>query len=62
MTTAVISASASGTEDLSVWPASTTRLAAGGRLGGGRIVIDSPSEIARIAATIGPDGRQKNPG
>ncbi|MFE1409207.1 diaminopimelate decarboxylase [Streptomyces sp. NPDC058746] len=29
------------------------------RLGVGRIVIDSPSEIARIAAAIGPDGRQK---
>ncbi|GHB59457.1 diaminopimelate decarboxylase [Streptomyces cirratus] len=29
------------------------------RLGIGRIVIDSPSEIARIAAAVGPDGRQK---
>ncbi|MGW0750650.1 diaminopimelate decarboxylase [Streptomyces sp. NPDC002587] len=29
------------------------------RLGVGRIVIDSPSEIARIAAAVGPDGRQK---
>ncbi|MFE0173680.1 diaminopimelate decarboxylase [Streptomyces sp. NPDC059002] len=27
--------------------------------GVGRIVIDSPSEIARIAAAVGPDGRQK---
>ncbi|GAA2775483.1 hypothetical protein GCM10010493_84490 [Streptomyces lavendulae subsp. grasserius] len=25
----------------------------------GRIVIDSPSEIARIAAAVGPGGRQK---
>ncbi|MFJ5059288.1 diaminopimelate decarboxylase [Streptomyces nigra] len=29
------------------------------RLGVGRIVIDSPSEIARLAAAIGPDGHQK---
>ncbi len=29
------------------------------RLGAGRIVIDSPSEIARIAAAVGPSGRQK---
>ncbi|MGE7385209.1 diaminopimelate decarboxylase [Streptomyces sp. NPDC004126] len=29
------------------------------RLRVGRIVIDSPSEIARIAAAIGPDGHQK---
>ncbi|MEV7441763.1 diaminopimelate decarboxylase [Streptomyces sp. NPDC091204] len=29
------------------------------RLGVGRIVIDSPSEIARIAAAVGPEGRQK---
>ncbi|MFE5558316.1 diaminopimelate decarboxylase family protein [Streptomyces sp. NPDC056544] len=29
------------------------------RLGVGRIVIDSPSEIARIAAAVGPGGRQK---
>ncbi|MFJ6495071.1 diaminopimelate decarboxylase [Streptomyces virginiae] len=29
------------------------------RLGVGRIVIDSPSEIARIAAAVGPSGRQK---
>ncbi|MFF4010836.1 diaminopimelate decarboxylase [Streptomyces sp. NPDC001717] len=29
------------------------------RLGVGRIVIDSPSEIARIAAAIGPERRQK---
>ncbi|MGW6691339.1 diaminopimelate decarboxylase [Streptomyces sp. NPDC054961] len=29
------------------------------RLRVGRIVIDSPSEIARIAAAVGPDGRQK---
>ncbi|MFD6985967.1 diaminopimelate decarboxylase family protein, partial [Streptomyces sp. NPDC059956] len=29
------------------------------RLGVGRIVIDSPSEIARIAAVVGPEGRQK---
>ncbi|QES51343.1 diaminopimelate decarboxylase [Streptomyces venezuelae] len=29
------------------------------RLGVGRIVIDSPSEIARLAAAVGPDGRQK---
>ncbi|MER5807493.1 diaminopimelate decarboxylase [Streptomyces sp. NPDC002033] len=29
------------------------------RLGVGRIVIDSPSEIARIAAAVGADGRQK---
>ncbi|MCB5163832.1 diaminopimelate decarboxylase [Streptomyces bambusae] len=29
------------------------------RLGVGRIVIDSPSEIARIAAAVGPDGQQK---
>ncbi|WP_329097293.1 diaminopimelate decarboxylase [Streptomyces sp. NBC_01439] len=34
-------------------------LAAALRLGVGRIVIDSPSEIARIAAAVGPDGRQK---
>ncbi|MFD6418668.1 diaminopimelate decarboxylase [Streptomyces sp. NPDC060194] len=27
--------------------------------GVGRIVVDSPSEIARIAALVGPDGRQK---
>ncbi|MFF4564679.1 diaminopimelate decarboxylase [Streptomyces sp. NPDC001435] len=29
------------------------------RLGVGRIVIDSPSEIARLAAAIGPEGHQK---
>ncbi|MFD3808553.1 diaminopimelate decarboxylase [Streptomyces sp. NPDC058611] len=29
------------------------------RLGAGRIVIDGPSEIARIAAAVGPGGRQK---
>ncbi|MEU3060599.1 diaminopimelate decarboxylase [Streptomyces subrutilus] len=29
------------------------------RLGVGRIVIDSPSEIARIAAAVGPRGRQR---
>ncbi|GLV96864.1 hypothetical protein Slala05_04960 [Streptomyces lavendulae subsp. lavendulae] len=29
------------------------------RLGVGRIVIDSPSEIERIAAAVGPGGRQK---
>ncbi|MFI8519441.1 diaminopimelate decarboxylase [Streptomyces sp. NPDC085481] len=29
------------------------------RLGVGRIVIDSPAEIARIAAAVGPKGRQK---
>ncbi|MFE5519569.1 diaminopimelate decarboxylase [Streptomyces virginiae] len=29
------------------------------RLGVGRIVIDGPSEIARIAAAVGPDGYQK---
>ncbi|MFD9032264.1 diaminopimelate decarboxylase [Streptomyces sp. NPDC059567] len=29
------------------------------RLGVGRIVIDSPSEIARLAALVGPRGRQK---
>lgn len=29
------------------------------RLGVGRIVIDSPSEIARRAAAVGPDGHQK---
>ncbi|MCX5192810.1 diaminopimelate decarboxylase [Streptomyces sp. NBC_00249] len=29
------------------------------RLGVGRIVIDSPSEIARIAAAVGPSGRQQ---
>ncbi|MFD5744571.1 diaminopimelate decarboxylase [Streptomyces massasporeus] len=29
------------------------------RLGVGRIVIDSPSEIARLAAVVGPDGHQK---
>ncbi|MEU0661247.1 diaminopimelate decarboxylase [Streptomyces lavendulocolor] len=29
------------------------------RLGVGRVVIDSPSEIARLAAALGPDGRQK---
>lgn len=29
------------------------------RLGVGRIVIDSPSEIARIAAAVGPGGHQK---
>ncbi|MEV6957033.1 diaminopimelate decarboxylase [Streptomyces sp. NPDC051183] len=29
------------------------------RLGVGRIVIDSPSEIARIAAAVGPTGHQK---
>ncbi|WP_424216241.1 diaminopimelate decarboxylase (plasmid) [Streptomyces sp. BI20] len=29
------------------------------RLGVGRIVIDSPSEIARIAAAVGTDGHQK---
>ncbi|MFJ4964717.1 Diaminopimelate decarboxylase [Streptomyces sp. ADI96-02] len=29
------------------------------RLGVGRIVIDSPSEIARIAAAVGPEGRQR---
>ncbi len=34
-------------------------LAAALRLGVGRIVIDGPSEIARIAAAVGPGGRQK---
>ncbi|MGY4983546.1 diaminopimelate decarboxylase [Streptomyces sp. 900105755] len=29
------------------------------RLGVGRIVMDSPSEIARLAAAVGPGGRQK---
>ncbi|MEU8029142.1 diaminopimelate decarboxylase [Streptomyces sp. NPDC049099] len=29
------------------------------RLGVGRVVIDSPAEIARLAAAVGPDGRQK---
>lgn len=29
------------------------------RLGVGRIVIDGPSEIARLAAAVGPHGRQK---
>ncbi|MFF7755964.1 diaminopimelate decarboxylase [Streptomyces sp. NPDC007971] len=29
------------------------------RLGVGRIVIDSPSEIARLAATLGPERRQR---
>ncbi len=29
------------------------------RLGVGRIVIDSPSEIARLAVAVGPGGRQK---
>ncbi|MFH8337404.1 diaminopimelate decarboxylase [Streptomyces sp. AM6-12] len=29
------------------------------RLGVGRIVIDSPGEIARLAAAVGPDARQK---
>ncbi|MFD5569168.1 diaminopimelate decarboxylase [Streptomyces cadmiisoli] len=29
------------------------------RLGVGRIVIDGPSEIARLAAAVGPEGRQK---
>ncbi|MER6254600.1 diaminopimelate decarboxylase [Streptomyces sp. NPDC001584] len=29
------------------------------RLGVGRIVIDGPSEIARIAAAVGPEGHQK---
>ncbi|MBT2458026.1 diaminopimelate decarboxylase [Streptomyces sp. ISL-86] len=29
------------------------------RLGVGRIVIDGPSEIARLAAAVGPDGHQK---
>ncbi|MFJ5175062.1 diaminopimelate decarboxylase [Streptomyces griseoviridis] len=29
------------------------------RLGVGRIVIDSPSEIARLAAAVGPAGRQR---
>ncbi|MEU8974421.1 diaminopimelate decarboxylase [Streptomyces monashensis] len=29
------------------------------RLGVGRIVIDSPSEIARLAAAVGPQGHQK---
>jgi diaminopimelate decarboxylase len=29
------------------------------RLGVGRIVIDSPSEIARLTAAVGPDGHQK---
>ncbi|MDP9612261.1 MULTISPECIES: diaminopimelate decarboxylase [Streptomyces] len=29
------------------------------RLGVGRVVIDSPSEIARLAAAVGPRGRQK---
>ncbi|MFG2124942.1 diaminopimelate decarboxylase [Streptomyces sp. NPDC048710] len=29
------------------------------RLGVGRIVIDSPAEIARLAAALGPDGRQQ---
>ncbi|MFI5805732.1 diaminopimelate decarboxylase [Streptomyces sp. NPDC051561] len=34
-------------------------LAAALRLGVGRIVIDSPSEIARLASAVGPDGHQK---
>ncbi|MGR4879971.1 diaminopimelate decarboxylase [Streptomyces sp. LARHCF249] len=34
-------------------------LAAALRLGVGRIVIDSPSEIARIAAAVGPGSRQR---
>ncbi|MFJ5546596.1 diaminopimelate decarboxylase [Streptomyces sp. NPDC093225] len=34
-------------------------LAAGLRCGVGRVVIDSPSEIARLAAAVGPAGRQK---
>ncbi|MER5485355.1 diaminopimelate decarboxylase [Streptomyces sp. NPDC002812] len=34
-------------------------IAAALRLGVGRIVIDSPSEIARIAAAVGPHGHQK---
>ncbi|MEU9144156.1 diaminopimelate decarboxylase [Streptomyces sp. NPDC048349] len=34
-------------------------LAAALRLGVGRIVIDGPSEIARIAAAVGPGSRQK---
>lgn len=34
-------------------------LAAALCLGVGRVVIDSPSEIARLAAAVGPDGRQK---
>ncbi|MFE4454828.1 diaminopimelate decarboxylase [Streptomyces sp. NPDC056796] len=29
------------------------------RLGAGRIVIDSPSEIARLAAAVGPHGRRR---
>ncbi|WP_432153499.1 diaminopimelate decarboxylase [Streptomyces tricolor] len=29
------------------------------RLGVGRVVIDSPAEIARLAAAVGPDGHQK---
>ncbi|WP_030145279.1 diaminopimelate decarboxylase [Streptomyces violaceorubidus] len=29
------------------------------RLGVGRVVIDSPSEIARLAAAVGPNGHQK---
>lgn len=29
------------------------------RLGVGRVVIDSPSEIARLAAAVGPHGRQR---
>ncbi|MET9448097.1 diaminopimelate decarboxylase [Streptomyces cinerochromogenes] len=29
------------------------------RLGVGRIVIDSPAEIARLAAAVGPDGHQR---
>ncbi|NNN30206.1 diaminopimelate decarboxylase [Streptomyces sp. S3(2020)] len=34
-------------------------LAAALRLGVGRIVIDSPSEIARLAAAVGPGGHQR---
>lgn len=39
--------------------ASPRDLAAALRLGVGRIVIGSPSEAARIAAAVGPGGRQK---
>ncbi|MFD6111216.1 diaminopimelate decarboxylase [Streptomyces yangpuensis] len=84
MATAVPPERHASTDDLSIWPASTTRLTlavtagfppermvlhgntksprdleAALRLGVGRIVIDSPSEIARIAAAVGADGRQK---
>ncbi|MFH7595517.1 diaminopimelate decarboxylase [Streptomyces racemochromogenes] len=34
-------------------------IASAARLGVGRIVIDSPSEIARIAAAVGPGGHQR---